>query len=168
MRLVRVQVVCNDDTARAPMVAAVLREELRISRAFDALDLCTAGLLVTAEGQPMDAQARAVLTAAGLEVEEHRTEQFQIDSIDEHDLVVMVEQRHIDLVASGGPPPGWRDRIRLLRELDPVACALQDTDLLDPRDRGRAAYEACLKDVRAAVPRLAAEVERMALEDRTA
>ena len=60
------------------------------------------------------------------------------------------------------PPRGWQERVRLIRSFDPVASARRETDLADPYGWGAQAYRQCLKDIRAAAPRVITEIERLA------
>lgn len=162
MRPVRVQFVCADNLARSPMAEVALRSAVASSPVVGRLEISSAGLLVLQPGREMDPSAQDALRAVGLEPGRHEATQFELDDIPDHDLVVFTESRHVDLVASSGPPRGWRDRSRLLLDFDPVATALHDTDLPDPRGGDAAVYARCLKSIRTAVPRLVREIERLA------
>lgn len=162
MRLVRVQLVGNGGTARTPMALAALEEQLRPTRAYDAVELTGAGLLVTAEGAPASPGVAEALAEAGLSADGYATTQFEIEDIPAYDLVVLFEHRHLDLIAGAGPPRGWRDHVRVLREFDPVASALGEHDVPDPTGRDAASHREALKQIRSATPRLATHVAGLA------
>lgn len=161
MKPVRIQIVCADNLARSAMAEVVLRAAVAASPVADRTEITSAGLLVLQPGRDMDPMARQVLEAAGLAPTRHETTQFELDDLLEHDLVVFTESRHVDLVASSGPPRGWRDRVSLLLDFDPVATALRDTDLSDPRGGDQVAYARCLKSIRTATPRLVRRIEQL-------
>ena len=162
MRPARVQVVCDGNPGRSAMAEVVLRDLLSRSPAAAATEITSAGLLVHQPGAPADPEALTALAAVGLDGSAHRATQFEIDDFPELDLVVFAEERHVGLVASAWPPRGWQERARLIRSFDPVASALRETDLADPYGRGAQAYRQCLKDIRAAAPRVITEIERLA------
>ncbi|MDE9365435.1 low molecular weight phosphotyrosine protein phosphatase [Luteipulveratus sp. YIM 133132] len=164
MRPVRAQVVCSGNTCRSPMAQAVLRDLLDRSPVGDRTEITSAGLLVLDPGAPADPRALAALARAGLDGSAHRTTQFELDDVEEYDLVLFVEERHIDLFGAARATAGARERVRLLRAFDPVAVALGTLDLPDPVEHGPAAYHRCLKDIRSAAPRIVTELERLADE----
>lgn len=156
----RVQAVCADNSLRSAMTAVVLADLVSRSSIASLAEVSSAGLLVMGPGAPMDGDARQALADVGLDGSAHQSTQFEMDDFPELDLVLFMESRHLELVASAGPPRGWRERSRLLRTFDPVACALQETELADPTGRGYDAVRRCLKDIRAAAPRVVAALER--------
>ncbi|AKU18424.1 hypothetical protein [Luteipulveratus mongoliensis] len=162
MRGVRVQLVCASNTCRSAMAAVVLRDLLDRSPVGSRAEVGSAGLLVMQPGQPADPHALAALSKVGLDGSTHQTTQFEIDEVEDHDLVLFMEERHIGLFESARPSAEARERVRLLRAFDPVAVALGTLDLVDPYEHGQAAYHRCLRDIRSAAPRVVTELERLA------
>lgn len=158
----RLQVVCSGNTCRSAMAEVVLRDLLNRSPIGDRTEVSSAGLLVMQPDAPADEHALAALRKVGLDGSAHRTTQFDFDELDQFDLVLFVESRHVDLFNSASPPKGAREKIRLLRSFDPVAVALKTLDLPDPLGKGQPAYRQCLKDIRSAAPRVVTELERIA------
>lgn len=166
MQPVRVLVVSSSNTARSVMAEAVLRARIAASSIAARAQVSSAGLLVEPDA-PAEPHAVTALRRVGLDASAHRATQFDFDDIADQDLVLFVEQRHIELFASAGPPRGSTARIRLLRSFDPVATALRMLDLTDPRGQHQPAYDRCLKDIRAAAPRVVHELRQHAATDRT-
>ena len=144
------------------MTGVVLRDLLDRSPVGERAEITSAGLLVMQPDDAADPHAVAALAKVGLDGSAHRTTQFEIDEADDYDLILFVEERHVSLFESARPPRHVREKVRLLRSFDPVSVALGTLDLDDPYGHGQTAYDRCLKDIRAAAPRVVDELERIA------
>ncbi|YAL83495.1 hypothetical protein ACMYYO_01430 [Dermacoccaceae bacterium W4C1] len=167
MKPVRVLIVGGDNLMRSAMTEVVAHSLLEASSARARTELSSAGLLVMHPGATMHPLALQALSDVGLDGSAHQATQFELDDFLQHDLVIFMDSRHVDLVAGAGPPRGWQDRVHLLRSFDPVATALGERDLADPRIGGAEAVRLSLKAIRSAVPRLIQRVEKLAQEPLT-
>ena len=72
----------------------------------------------------------------------------------EHDVIVVMEHRHRELVA--GAFPELADRVVLLSLFEPEARGLERFNIVDPFGQSAAAFEACYRRIDRAVMRLLA------------
>ena len=91
-------VVCLGNVCRSPVAEFLFRRELgerdiRVSSAG-------LGALV---GQPMDENAMALLKERGIDASEHRARQLEPSMLREADLILAMEQRHLNSVARLAP-----------------------------------------------------------------
>jgi protein-tyrosine phosphatase len=91
-------VVCLGNVCRSPVAEFLFRRELgerdiRVSSAG-------LGALV---GQPMDKHAMALLKDRGIDASEHRARQLEPSMLREADLILAMEQRHLNSVARLAP-----------------------------------------------------------------
>jgi protein-tyrosine phosphatase len=91
-------VVCLGNVCRSPVAEFLFRRELgerdiRVSSAG-------LGALV---GQPMDENAMALLKDRGIDASEHRARQLEPSMLREADLILAMEQRHLNSVARLAP-----------------------------------------------------------------
>lgn len=91
-------VVCLGNVCRSPVAEFLFRRELgerdiRVSSAG-------LGALV---GQPMDEHAMALLKDRGIDASEHRARQLEPSMLREADLILAMEQRHLNSVARLAP-----------------------------------------------------------------
>jgi protein-tyrosine phosphatase len=93
-------------------------------------------------GGPMDERAAATLAAAGYDASRHRSQQFGASWFDDHDVIVVMDSRNRRDVLAAARDDEDRERVRLLREFDPVADT--DLDVPDPWYGGRAGFDEVL------------------------
>jgi protein-tyrosine phosphatase len=91
-------VVCLGNVCRSPVAEFLFRHELgerdiRVSSAG-------LGALV---GRPMDDNAIALLQSRGIDASEHRARQLEPSMLREADLILAMEQRHLNSVARLAP-----------------------------------------------------------------
>ena len=91
-------IVCIGNICRSPTAEAILKDRL----AGTGIAVSSAGLGAMV-GKPIDATAAAVLADAGLSIPEHRARQITPAMIREADLILTMENRHIQSIHSITP-----------------------------------------------------------------
>lgn len=85
--------VCKSDTCRAPMAAALLRE----CSLKGEIDIISRGLVVLFP-EPLNQKAAAVLISNGINMDNYMSEQLTAEDVDDHTLVLVMEEKHIPQV----------------------------------------------------------------------
>lgn len=114
----RVVFVCWGNICRSPMT-----ERVADGRAAEAglgdVEFTSAGVSTEELGNPMDDRATAKLGEAGYDADGHVAHQIDAAEIDSADLVVAMEQLHLDRMLAMGPRR--TDHLKLLTSFDPDA-----------------------------------------------
>ena len=100
-------------------------------------------------GNPMDHRAARVLTAHGYRAAGHRAHQITADEIRHADLVVAMEQIHINKMRRLVPDA---DNLALITDFDPAAAP--GSGIQDPWPGPDSAFETTLDELKAAMPGL--------------
>ena len=175
----RVLVVCTANQCRSPMAERLL--ERAVQRRGAAVRVRSAGLL--AEGRPAEAKAVQALDRLGLDLTGHVSRRLTPDLLQDHDLVVTMERRHVqaavdllsecwprtftlsDLLVRGSqraprPPQedfaAWVARLHEGRRPADVLLGGVQGDVADPVGRGTAAFRRTAEELSAASAALAA------------
>jgi protein-tyrosine phosphatase len=152
----RIALVCLGNICRSPMADVVLSDRLDRAGLGDRVEVVSAGTGGWHVGGPMDDRAAAVLTAHGYDATRHRARQFQADWFDEADLVLAMDaHNHADLVALAPDA----HRVRMFRELDPLAGDDGGLDVPDPYFGGDEGFEQVLEMVERTCDALVAALE---------
>ena len=143
----RVVFVCWGNICRSPMA-----ERVAVGRADEAglgdVTFTSAGVSAEELGNPMDPRAVATLQEAGYDADGHAAHQIDAAEIDSADLVVAMEQLHIDRLLAMGP--GRTDHLRLLTDFDPDA--EPGSGVPDPWYGDDSGFEDTLSSIEAAMP----------------
>ncbi len=131
-----VAVVCLGNICRSPMAAVVLRDRVAAAGLGDAVAVTSAGTGGWHVGEPMDPRAAATLTAAGYDPSGHRVRAFTAGWLEDHDLVLTMDERNLADVSALGSA----DRVRRFRDLDPLA-GPGDREVPDPYFGGDEGFE---------------------------
>lgn len=145
--------VCLGNICRSPFAAMLAKRRLMEMGRHDVR--CTsAGIRASqAERSPDDACAAAA--RFGLSLEDHRVRMLSPQLMDEHDLVVVMESGQLSALRQAYPR--HRDRIVLLARFDTSAStAFERCNIVDPFERGMAAYDVCYGRIERAVAALLA------------
>ncbi len=132
----RILVVCVGNICRSPTAEILFRH-------YAPDTVVTSAGLSALSGEPMDATALAVLGEHGLDGSGHAARQLYAGLIDHADLILTMEQAHLDAIERD--TPGVNGRIFLLDQW----CGEQD--IADPFAQPRAAFELAYQRIDAAV-----------------
>ncbi|MFE3328731.1 low molecular weight protein-tyrosine-phosphatase [Streptomyces sp. NPDC059176] len=155
--------VCTGNICRSPMAESVFRARVAEARLDGLVSVDSAGTGGWHEGDGADHRTVAVLREAGYE-HSHVARQFRPSWFARLDLVIALDQGHLQALCRLAPTDADAAKVRLLRSYDPVAGGL---DVPDPYYGGMDGFEECLKMVEAASEGLLADV-RKAVEERAA
>lgn len=155
--------VCTGNICRSPMAEAVLRHlssemPLGAGTLADRLALSSVGTGPWHEGEPMDDRAREALGRAGYPDHGHVARHLSLDDLEEVDLLVALDRRHMQTLRSMGGGRLASERIVLLRSFDPVGGGAPDVD--DPYYGDADVFAQCLAAVESACRGLAGALVR--------
>ena len=163
----RVMTVCTGNICRSPMAEVVLRHR------FDESGLGPQDVVVEStgtsseeEGNPVDRRARAVLEAAGYDVEPaaspeaHRARQVGAGDVERSDLVLAMTTAHRRALERLAPRAA--ERVVMYRSFDPAASGQEGRalDVADPWYGDLRDFEECLDQVEAAAGAVVEHVRR--------
>ncbi|MFC4056058.1 low molecular weight protein-tyrosine-phosphatase [Actinomadura syzygii] len=155
----RVTFVCTGNICRSPMAEWVLRHHVA-EEGLDA-EVDSSGTGSWHVGDGADERTVETLRRAGYR-SAHLARQFEPGWFDRYDLIVALDEGHLNALRAMAPGEEARGRIRLLREFDPDAGA--DLDVPDPYYGDDAGFDLVLEQVEAAMPGLLEEI-RAALKE---
>ena len=139
--------VCWGNICRSPMAAQVARRY-----ADDAgvdIEISSAGVSAEELGNPIDPRAARTLREHDYPVDDHTAHQIDAAEIRDADLVIAMEDIHLDRMARIlGEPLG--DKGRLLTDFDPAA--EPGSGVPDPWYGGQDGFESTLATIEAAMP----------------
>lgn len=123
----KILIVCIGNICRSPTAENLLRGALAPSN----IEVSSAGLAALV-GSPIEPTARIVLEEHGLLPEEHNAIQLTPQAVSESDLVLVMEQRHINGVLNIAPEA--RGKVLLLGKWQ------DDREISDPYRQGKPAF----------------------------
>jgi protein-tyrosine phosphatase len=133
-----VALVCLGNICRSPMAEVVLRARVEDAGLGEQVEVISCGTGDWHVGQPMDPRAAATLRGAGLDPSRHRAQQWSSDWPERCDLVLAMD--HSNLADLGGRS----ERVRLFRDLDPLAIPDTGDEVPDPYYGGDDGFEEVL------------------------
>lgn len=154
--------VCWGNICRSPMAERVARRYLDDAGLPDVV-VTSAGTSAEELGNPIDSRARRTLRDHGYTSDGHRARRITRDEISENDLVVAMEDVHIDRMRhiAGGAD---LDHVRLLSDFDPGAEPGEGVP--DPWYGGQDGFTRTLEMIEQAMPAVVARVQELARSDR--
>lgn len=137
--------VCWGNICRSP-IAERVAEKYADDEGITGVRFSSAATSTEELGEPMDPRAADVLRRHGYRTADHVAHQIQASELADADLVIAMEQLHVDRMRQIGDT----DRVRLLTDFDPDADP--GSGLPDPWYGGPEGFEETLSAVEAAVP----------------
>lgn len=114
----RVAVICSGNICRSPVAHVVLEDRIAAAGLDDRVEVVSAGTGGWHVGEPMDRRSAASLVAGGYDASRHRAQQVRAEWLDSFDLLLAMDQSHVDgLRALGRAESG---RVQLWGAFDPV------------------------------------------------
>ncbi|TDT31250.1 low molecular weight protein-tyrosine-phosphatase [Naumannella halotolerans] len=140
--------VCWGNICRSPMAADVAAQEAA-EQGLD-LDISSAGVSREEIGNGIDPRAARTLREHGYEVRPHTAHQITAEEIADADLVIGMEQLHLDRMRQicGGELD--TDKVKLLTDFDPEAIPGSGVD--DPWYGGQDGFTDTLSAIESAMP----------------
>lgn len=129
--------LCAGNTCRSPMAAALFRRHLETLGAADRFETKSAGLEAAA-GRATP-EAVELMKARGPDLSGHSTRRVDDEIVAWADLVLVMTARQLEVV--GDSFSGARGKTHLLA----VYAGRGNEDVVDPMDRGTAAYRLCVE-----------------------
>ena len=141
----KVVFVCKSDTCRAPMAAALLRE-CSLKREIEIL---SRGLVVLFP-EPLNQKASAVLISNGINLEGYMSEQLVAEDVDDHTLVLVMEEKHIpQVLAIIG-----EDKLEQVQVLTTLVG--EELEIMDPYGAPLPSYGLCFESLSKTIKKFAA------------
>ena len=172
----RIELVCLGNICRSPMAHVVLAAAVDEAGLADRVEVTSSGTGDWHVGQPMDRRAAAVLTTAGYDASRHRARQFDATWLDDHDLVLAMDESNLADVARAAveevaqqpsrnpaPQPPTDTRVRLFRDFDPVD---PGGEVPDPYYGGDSGFEEVLEMVERTAAAIVAHLRTLLQRER--
>ncbi len=134
-----VLMVCVGNICRSPMAEAMLAE--RVSESYPQLKIASAGVGALVNHQA-DQTAQELMEEMGIDLASHRAQQLSSELLSEYDLVLVMEEDHIQAVHD--ILPAARGRVHLLGKWS-------DFEIPDPYRQPRQEFESALELIERAV-----------------
>ncbi|MFV0452944.1 MAG: low molecular weight protein-tyrosine-phosphatase [Propioniciclava sp.] len=147
--------VCWGNICRSPMAERVARRAAHDAGITD-VRFTSAGVSAEESGNPIDPRARRILTTHGYDPDHHRAHRITAAEIADADLVIGLEQLHLDRMRALAPAA---DNLALLTDFDPDAVPGSGID--DPWYGGEDGFADTLAAVEAAVPGVLSRVKSL-------
>ena len=154
-RPVRVVFVCLGNICRSP-IAERVAERAAADAGITGVEFSSAGTISEDYDDPMDRRAAAVLKEHGYRYADHRARRITQAQIESADLVVAMENVHLERVLELAPDPS---RVRLLTDFDPAA--VPGSGVPDPWFGSDAGFHDTLTAIEAAMPGLLEHIGRL-------
>ena len=136
--------VCKSGTCRAPMAAALLRE-CSMKREIEIL----ARGLVVLFPEPLNQKVDAILISNGINMEGYMSEQLVAEDVDEHTLVLVMEEKFLPQAAA----IRGEDKMSQVHVL--TALVGEELEIMDPYGAPLPSYGLCFESLSKTVRKLA-------------
>jgi protein-tyrosine phosphatase len=140
MSAVRLLFVCMGNICRSPTAAAVMAHLLEREGLTGAVTIDSAGTGDWHAGSPPDERATSAAAVRGIRLH-GAARQVGSSDFDDFDLLLCADGDNLRHVRSIAPDDPAREKVRRLREFDPIALASGDLDIPDPYYGGSRGFE---------------------------
>lgn len=161
--MTRILMVCLGNICRSPTAEAVMVGLLEEEGLADRVEVASAGTGSWHVGHPPDERSAAAALRRGVTLRGTARQVRDADFAEFDLLVAMDASNHADLLRLAGDDEELRDRVVLLRALDPDAVAAGDTDVPDPYYGGPDGFDTVLDVVEAGCRALLVEMRARGL-----
>ncbi|HEY3970007.1 MAG TPA: low molecular weight protein-tyrosine-phosphatase [Solirubrobacteraceae bacterium] len=141
--------VCLGNICRSPTAEGVMRKLVAEAELQDEIGLDSAGTGAWHVGERPDARARAPARARGIELDSV-ARQVRTDDFERFDLILAMDASNRRALRQLAPDEPAREKVRLLREFDPLSADAHDLDVPDPYYDSQRGFEIVLDQVQAA------------------
>lgn len=152
---IRVIFVCWGNICRSP-IAERVAERAAADAGLEGIEFTSAATSTEELGSPMDSRAAAVLRDHGYSADDHHAHQITRSEIENADLVIAMEDIHIEKMAALAPNA---PRATLLTHFDPDA--EPGSGVPDPWYGSAAGFTETLATVEAAIPGVLARADAL-------
>ena len=141
----KVVFVCKSDTCRAPMAAALLRE-CSLKRE---IEIEARGMVVLFP-EPLNQKTAAVMISNGINMEGYMSQQLVAEDVDDHTLVLVMEEKHIpQVLAIIG-----EDKLEQVQVLTTLVG--EELEIMDPYGAPLPSYGLCFESLSKTIKKFAA------------
>jgi low molecular weight protein-tyrosine phosphatase len=145
----RLLFVCLGNICRSPTAAGTMRALVQQAGLDCQVTVDSAGTGGWHVGEPPDGRATAAARARGIELNGVAREVTRTD-FDDFDLVLAMDRANLRALRRLAPSDAAREKVRLLREFDPVSAGAAELDVPDPYYGGAGGFDEVLDLVQAA------------------
>ena len=128
----RISAVCTGNICRSPMAQFCLVRAFENAGLGAAVEVTSAGVTAWEAGRPMDDRAKSELLNHGFPaagVEAFRARAFEAEEFARLDLILALDNGHLQELQDRAPTPADRDKVRLIRSFDPAAAGVPQEQL---------------------------------------
>lgn len=141
-----VLMVCTGNICRSPTAEGVLRHRVRETGLADRVHIDSAGTHDYHVGSPPDERSSHHASLRGYDLSDQRARQVQPADFERFDLILAMDNGHMDLLEDDCPPQ-HRGKLRRMMEFAPPGIA---DEVADPYYGGKQGFETVLDHIEAA------------------
>lgn len=141
-----VLMVCTGNICRSPTAEGVLRHRLRQAGLAERVHVDSAGTHDYHVGSPPDERSSHHASLRGYDLSDQRARQVQPADFERFDLILAMDNGHMDLLEADCPPQ-HRAKLRRMMEFAPPGLA---DEVADPYYGGKQGFETVLDHIEAA------------------
>jgi protein-tyrosine phosphatase len=154
----RLLFVCLGNICRSPTAEGVMRSLVEQAGLGDRVVLDSAGTGAWHVGSPPDARASAAAQSRGVLLD-GRARQVRRSDFEDFDLLLAMDTSNLRELRQLAPGAREREKVKLLREFDPVSATGENLDVPDPYYGGDGGFEKVFDLVQAACRGLLVKIE---------
>lgn len=154
MRRVAVLMVCTGNICRSPTAEFVLRRKVEEAGLQEQVRIASAGTHDYHVGAPADDRSAEHALLRGYDLSRHRARQVQPQDFERYDLILALDDGHLELLEEDCPA-SHRNKLRRLMEFAPGHLP---REVADPYYGGKEGFETVLDHIEAACDGLLREL----------